>query len=170
MTLTDTCVIAVLSGCARILTLTRLHPATIRRLQRQDYVARYGAAMSDKISLVVDDEPSVRKFITAVLRSNGFQIIEAENGVQALELLRKLGTVDLLVSDIHMPKMDGIALACSVRAEHPAIPVILVSGYSDLLQANRLHAFELVPKPFLPVTLLRAVTKVMMRNRPAPSE
>jgi CheY-like chemotaxis protein len=58
--------------------------------------------------LVVDDEPSVRNFIRAVLRSDGFQTIEAENGVQALELMRKLGTgVDLLVSDIQMPKMDG---------------------------------------------------------------
>jgi len=61
-------------------------------------------AMSHKISLVVDDEPSVRNFIRAVLQSDGFQTIEAENGVQALELMRKPGTgVDLLVSDIKMP-------------------------------------------------------------------
>jgi CheY-like chemotaxis protein len=127
--------------------------------------------MSHKISLVVDDEPSVRKFITAVLQSNGFQTIEAEDGVQALELVRKLGTsVDLLVSDIQMPVMDGIALACLARAEFPSIPIILVSGYGNLQQANRLHAFEFVPKPFLPVTLLSMVKKVMMSNRPAPSE
>lgn len=117
--------------------------------------------MSQKLALVVDDEPSVRKFITAVLRSNGFQTIEAENGVQALEVLRKLdNAVDLLVSDIQMPILDGIGLACSVRAEFPAIPVILVSGYSDLQQANRLHGFEFVPKPFSPATLLKTVKKV----------
>jgi two-component system, cell cycle response regulator CpdR len=82
-----------------------------------------------KISLVVDDEPSVRNFIMAVLQSDGFQSIEAENGAQALELLRKPGTdVDLVVTDIKMPLMDGMTLACSVRAEFPAIPIILVSG------------------------------------------
>jgi len=57
--------------------------------------------MAGKKSLVVDDDPSVRKFMKAVLQGNGFQISEAENGVQALELLRKLcGDVDLLVCDI----------------------------------------------------------------------
>ena len=65
--------------------------------------------MSHKISVVVDDEPSVRDFIIAVLQGDGFQTIEAEDGVHALELLHKLGgAVDLLVSDIRMPLMDGI--------------------------------------------------------------
>ncbi len=85
-------------------------------------------AMSHKISLVVDDEPSVRDFIIAVLQGDGFHTIEAENGLHALELLNKLdGAVDLLVSDIKMPVMDGFT---PVRAEFPAIAVILVSGYA----------------------------------------
>src|SRR5690242_12777926 len=93
--------------------------------------------MSEKISLVVDDEPSVRTFITAVLRSNGFQTIEADNGSHALELLRKLGTgVDLIVSDIQMAVMDGIALAYSVRAEFPAIPLVLISGFVEVEQSQ----------------------------------
>ena len=71
--------------------------------------------MPHKTSLIVDDEPSVRNFIIAVLQNDGFQTIEAENGVHALELLNKLdGAVDLLVSDIKMPVMDGIKLAWSV--------------------------------------------------------
>ncbi len=74
--------------------------------------------MWQKISLIVDDELSIRKYINSVLPSDGFQTSEAENGVQALELMRKLGTgVDLQVCDIKMPKMDGIPLACPVRAE-----------------------------------------------------
>jgi CheY-like chemotaxis protein len=65
--------------------------------------------MADKKSLVVDDDASVRKFIKAVLQSGGYQITEAENGVQALELLRKQrGAVDLLVSDVAMPMMEGV--------------------------------------------------------------
>jgi two-component system cell cycle sensor histidine kinase/response regulator CckA len=120
--------------------------------------------MSHKISLVVDDEPSVRSFIVVVLQGDGFQTIEAENGVQALEQMRKLGgAVDLLVSDIRMPLMDGITLACSVRAEFPAIPLILVSGYAEIEQAKLPNSgFEFVQLPFHPATLLSAVKKVMM--------
>ena len=114
--------------------------------------------MSHRISVVVDDEPSVRNFIVAVLQGDGFQTIEAENGVQALELLNKLGgAVDLLVSDIKMPLMDGITLACSVRAEFPAIPLILVSGYAEIPNSG----FEFVQLPFHPATLLSAVKRVM---------
>jgi CheY-like chemotaxis protein len=110
--------------------------------------------MPHKFSLVVDDESSVRSFITAVLQGDGFQTIEAENGVQALELMRKLGAaVDLLVSDIKMPKMDGITLACSVRSEFPAIPLILVSGYAEIEQAKLPNSgFEFVQLPFHPAT------------------
>jgi CheY-like chemotaxis protein len=74
--------------------------------------------MWQKISLIVDDELSIRKYINSVLPSDGFQTSEAENGVQALELKCRLGTgVDSLVCDIKMPRMDGITLACPVRAE-----------------------------------------------------
>ena len=128
--------------------------------------------MSHKISLVVDDEPSVRSFIMAVLQSDGFQTIEAENGVHALELIHKAGgAVDLLVSDIKMPLMDGITLACSVRAEFPAIPLILVSGYADIEQAKIPDTgFEFVQLPFHPATLLSAVKKVMGSKRTPSSD
>ena len=142
--------------------------ATIRLQKQQDHVAIRGReAMSHKISLVVDDEPSVSKFIMAVLQTEGFQTIEAENGVQALELMRKLATpVDLLVSDIQMPKMDGLTLACSLRAEFPAIPVILVSSYAETEQAIHTELnVEFVQKPFLPATLLRTVKEVMRPKR-----
>jgi len=118
-------------------------------------------------TLVVDDEPVIRHLIMAVLRRDGFEAIEAENGVQALELLRKLcGAVEFLVSDIKMPIMDGIALACAVRAEFPAVPIILVSGYADVVRAKHPELnFEFVQKPFLPATLLGVVKKVMMPKK-----
>jgi two-component system cell cycle response regulator CpdR len=129
--------------------------------------------MSDKKSLIVDDDPSVRKFIKAVLESDGHQTTEAENGVQALDLLRKAcGAVDLLVSDIKMPVMDGIALACSVRAEFPAIQIILISGYAATEQGHQSStAFEFLQKPFLPATLLTLVKKVtVLKGRSASTE
>ena len=128
--------------------------------------------MLHKTSLVVDDEPLVRDYIIAFLQGDGFQTIEAENGVHALELLNKLdGAVDLLVSDIKMPLMDGIALAWSVRAEFPSIPVILVSGYAYLAQTKLPNSgFEFVQLPFHPATLLSAVKKVMGSKRTPSSD
>ena len=126
--------------------------------------------MPHKTSLIVDDEPSVRNFIIAVLQNDGFQTIEAEDGVHALELLNKLdGAVDLLVSDIKMPVMGGIALAWSVRSKFPSIPVILVSGYADIAQTKLPNSgFEFVQLPFHPFTLLSVVKKVM-RPKSTPS-
>ena len=119
--------------------------------------------MLHRTSLIVDDEPSVRGYIITVLQGDGFQTIEAENGVHALELLNKHdGAVDLLVSDIKMPVMDGITLAWSVLVEFPSIPVILVSGYADIAQAKLPHTgFEFVQIPFHPATLLSAAKRVM---------
>jgi CheY-like chemotaxis protein len=115
--------------------------------------------MAQRIALIVDDEWSVRKYIKAVLESDGFHTIEAENGVEALEQLRKLGTgVHLLVSDIKMPQMNGIELACLVRADFPTIPIILISGYPDEFSDV---AFEFISKPFRVETLLSAIRNVM---------
>ena len=129
--------------------------------------------MWDKKSLIVDDDASVRKFIKAVLESDGHQTLEAENGVQALDLLRKAcGAVDLLVSDIQMPMMDGIALACSVRAEFPAIQIILISGYAASEREHQSSAaVEFLQKPFLPAALISLVKQVMVpKTRSAAAE
>lgn len=76
--------------------------------------------------------------------------------------------MNLLVSDIEMPEMDGFTMACYVRAEFPLIPVILVSGHSGIEPARILSAgFEYVQKPFRPATFLSAVKKVMRDAPPA---
>ena len=88
------------------------------------------------VVLVVDDDGSVRAYLKAVLQSEGFRTLEAEDGELGLELLRKIGSdIDLVISDIKMPKLDGIAN--SVRAEFPKIPIILVSGHTDVALENQ---------------------------------
>ena len=126
--------------------------------------------VSKKISLVVDDDPFVRNLIKALLRADGFHTIEAEDGVQALGLVHEFGgVVDLLVSDIEMPEMDGFTMACFVRTAFPLVPIILVSGRAEIEPAKLLNAgFEFVQKPFQPTTFLSAVEKVMrVRTPPA---
>ena len=113
--------------------------------------------MQKPLALVVDDEPAIRAIIAAILDQDGFQTVEAKDGVQGLELARQLeGGLDLLISDIVMPNMDGLSLAESVRAQFPALPIILISGFS-----NPRGEFEFVRKPFVPATLQAAVKKAI---------
>ena len=107
---------------------------------------------ASKLALIVDDETTIRLYVKAVLQQHVFETIEAADGIEALNLLRNDVGVDVLLSDVQMPNMDGIALARAVRAEFPAIPLILMSAYcSPELDVHFL------PKPFTPATLLAAI-------------
>ena len=113
-----------------------------------------------RISLVVDDEPSVRKFISAILQREHFQTVEAGDGAHGLRIVQELGDeVALIVSDIHMPNGDGVAFAQAVKAAFPAVPIILVSG-----QAEPHPEFGFIRKPFLPSALLNAVREIVADN------
>src|ERR1017187_3917404 len=110
-----------------------------------------------RISLVVDYEPSVRKFISAILQRENFQTVEAGDGAHGLRIVQELGDeVALIVSDINMPNGDGVAFARSVKAQFPAVPIILVSG-----QAEPHPQFGFIRKPFLPSVLLNAVREIV---------
>jgi two-component system cell cycle sensor histidine kinase/response regulator CckA len=107
-----------------------------------------------QLCVVVDDEPRIRKLLALILGGNGFAVLEAENGAQALDLIdAHSADVDLLVSDVFMPGMDGITLVSRVRARLPRIPVILISGYTQ--QPINESVFFLM-KPFVPSTLIEA--------------
>jgi len=108
------------------------------------------------ISLVVDDDPSVRTYIASVLRRENFETLEAEGGRKAFEIVQKLGgKVDLIVTDIQMPDGDGITFANSVRMLFPSIPILIVSG---CIRPNA--EFEFVEKPFSAATMLNVVRRV----------
>ncbi len=116
--------------------------------------------------LVADDEASVRHFIRVILAAAGFEVLEAVDGLEALEILRGLrGDVQLLVTDIRMPRMDGITLASAIAEQYPGIPILYISGYSfDFDQQQQKlasHRCGFVPKPFLPKPFLEAVRKCL---------
>lgn len=82
--------------------------------------------------LLVDDEPQVRAIAAIQLRRLGYEVVQAEDGHEALDLLQSSGPIDLLVTDIGLPGgMTGLDLAGAVRERHPDMPVLYVSGYSD---------------------------------------
>jgi len=115
--------------------------------------------------LVVDDEEPVRTVVAHALRRNGYQVIVAENGGDAL-LVAELheGVIDLLLTDVVMKRLDGIKLAERLRLARPSIKVLLMSGYSDDL-TSRLGLLEptapFLQKPVTPETLLRKVREVL---------
>ena len=106
-------------------------------------------AVSRRI-LVVDDEPSVRRFASRVLVEAGYLVEEAMDGVTALEQVTDGGRLDAVVSDIVMPRLNGVELVKALAVTHPALPIILMSGYaSGQLEGMGIAApCAVLPKPF----------------------
>ncbi len=102
--------------------------------------------------LLVEDEDAVRVFGARALRNKGYTVLEAESGEAALEVLAQHGgDIDLLISDVVMPNMDGPTLMREVHKDRPDLKVIFISGYAeDAFRKNLDPAseFELLPKPF----------------------
>ena len=108
--------------------------------------------------LIVDDEAAVRRLVTRSLLGVGFSVKEAENGVSALRLLEAADPVHLVISDIHMPAMDGLALARELRALRPLLPVLFITGRESPGLSG-----DVLRKPFGPEALLIAVSRVLGR-------
>ncbi len=99
--------------------------------------------------LIVEDNPDVGTFATAALRELGHDATLTRNASEALDRLsRHADAFDVVFSDVMMPGMDGIALAREVRRRMPAMPIILTSGYSEILSQGGAGEFELLRKPY----------------------
>ena len=115
--------------------------------------------------MLVEDEEGLRSLNARGLRSRGYTVIEASNGVEAMEALeQKNGAVDLVVSDVVMPEMDGPALLRAMRARNPDLKIIFVSGYAEDAFAKSLEEtekFDFLPKPFALSALVAKVKETM---------
>ena len=87
--------------------------------------------------LVVDDEEPVRMFVERALNGAGYETVLAFNGPNALEVAGTIGPLDILVTDVMMPEMNGDELARRLRKERPALKVLYLTGYSDKLFKER---------------------------------
>jgi two-component system KDP operon response regulator KdpE len=117
-----------------------------------------------QIILVVDDEARMRRFIRMNLELEGYQVVEAENGVQALDQIRKY-TPDLVIMDVMMPEMDGFETLGMLR-EISTVPVILLTVRSeeeDITRGLNLGADDYITKPFSPRELNSRVAAVLRR-------
>jgi two-component system cell cycle sensor histidine kinase/response regulator CckA len=110
-----------------------------------------------KTVLVVDDEEGVRSFVHSVLARHGYDVLEAEDGLAAYELLERLaGRIELLVTDVKMPRMDGITLGEKVATGYPDIGVLYISAYISETP-TRGAGRRFLPKPFRPDALVECV-------------
>ncbi|HLK69243.1 MAG TPA: response regulator [Bryobacteraceae bacterium] len=118
------------------------------------------------LALVVDDDVRIRMYVKTVLESALFEVVEARDGMEAIQLFRKLDqTIDLVVTDIRMPRMTGIQFAESLRSESPHTPLIFISA--EPVNPDTFAGpddFGFVEKPFAPATLIDEVRKVMPRR------
>jgi two-component system, cell cycle response regulator CpdR len=121
--------------------------------------------------LLAEDEEAVRAFVKRALEQDGHAVQEAEDGGIALDLLQsEIGGFDLLLSDIRMPVMDGIALALSAARDFPDMPIILMTGYADQRErAANLQALieDVISKPFALADLRTLVLKTLEKRAKA---
>jgi CheY-like chemotaxis protein len=111
--------------------------------------------------LIAEDEETLRGFVVRALTQDGHEVFAAPDGAEALDVLtRNGGRFDLLLADIKMPVMDGIALALAVARDYPKVIILLMTGYAD--QRERAHGLDalihdVITKPFTLAEIRAAV-------------
>ncbi|MHB8790856.1 MAG: GAF domain-containing hybrid sensor histidine kinase/response regulator [Desulfobulbaceae bacterium] len=122
-------------------------------------------ASGSETILIVDDDESIRAMILDTLQPLGYNILTAASGTEALELSRATPqTIDLILSDVIMPGMNGRQLADAIGKEQPGIKTILMSGYTDNVIAQHgvlQQGYHLVSKPLLPISLANKIREVL---------
>ena len=132
-----------------------------------------GPPRGDELILVVDDDPMVRRVATGSLESLGYQIVAAEDGVMALQLLEHADApVDLVLADVMMPRMGGLELARALGARRIRVPVLFISGFigGEAGMEEQLAAHgDILAKPYTLDALARAVRRAIDRARRPPA-
>ncbi len=132
------------------------------------------ASPNGKTVLVVDDQPAILGLIRDILEDAGYVALVAESGAEALMILgRQSSNIDLILTDVQMPRMDGIQLAQCLADRAPELPVVFMTGYSAYLKSqNALAAHHsygghgVVRKPFRAAELVNRVDKMIGRSCP----
>jgi two-component system, cell cycle sensor histidine kinase and response regulator CckA len=117
--------------------------------------------------LIVENEPAIRNLLQVALRRNGYTVLAAESGREALELVRNHGgAIDLLITDVVMPDMDGPELVKHLTTIRPDTPALFMSGYMDdtlgdrgILSTNA----NFIQKPFSPRAIAKKVRDILDR-------
>ena len=140
-----------------VLPLTRPQAAPENEAEEQP------PTLGGELALLVEDDASVRRIVRQQLVDLGYPVIEAENATQALEMIAQIPDIALMISDVIMPGgINGQQLAAQVRSEHPAMPIILMSGYADDPGGNL--SVPVLNKPFDRRDLAGAIQQVKLAH------
>lgn len=116
--------------------------------------------------LVVDDEADVRKVVRLTLSRAGYDVVEAEDGAQAIETMKAGDNplmIDAVLCDIRMPKVNGVEAIKYLRAQFPSVPVVVMTGHPDVTSTTELFkrgVADYLVKPMTPAMLTAAVHRV----------
>ena len=130
---------------------------------------RRGTAQTRARLLVVDDDPDLLRLLGMRLRASGYQVVGAENAAQARAHL-SIDHFDLVLSDVRLPDGDGLALFRDIRAQHPALPVILLTAHGsipDAVEATSHGVAGYLTKPFDSRDLLQRIAQALSHGTPA---
>ncbi|HUI55726.1 MAG TPA: ATP-binding protein [Bryobacteraceae bacterium] len=156
--------IAVESEVGRGTTITILLPATVEEASEPQEPSASGMGASLGTILVVEDEASLRKLVCSALKGAAYQLLEAAGGREGLELARSFpGRIDLLLTDVVMPEINGPRLAELLRKDRPDLITLFMSGYDQNLIGQNLmsEAVHFLPKPFTTKVLLEKTRNVL---------
>jgi CheY-like chemotaxis protein len=121
--------------------------------------------------LIADDEEPMRKLVARAIAMDGHDTVTAQDGAEALEILvREQGAFDLLLTDIQMPIMDGIALALAAARDFPRLTILLMTGFADQRErASNLNAIahDVITKPFSVADIRIAVADALAAGKRA---
>src|SRR5215468_2684068 len=125
--------------------------------------------------LVADDEQNLRRVLVALLRREGHEVVQAANGLEAIEQLGK-GDYDVVITDLRMPGADGMEVLRTASKNYPHVPVIMITAYGSVgqaVEAIKAGAFDYIEKPFEQDSIRVIVDKAVKQaiaNRAAPRQ
>ena len=138
------------------------------------HAARMKRTLSRPLNvLIVDDEPSVQRFVERVLSEAGYATTVASDGPEALDAASRMEELDLVVTDVMMPQMTGDELGRRLRAERPAVKVLYLTGFSDRLFKEKVTLWAdeaFLDKPCTVKGLLEAVALLLFGSFDAPQD
>jgi CheY-like chemotaxis protein len=126
--------------------------------------------------LLVEDSAALRELTRVILLRDGYNILEAEDGVAALELSRAFpGPIHLVLTDVVMPRMRGPVLAAEIVKQRPGVAIVFLSGYTEevISQSDKISGFTLVEKPYTAQALLHSIRRSLDESsarRPLPAQ
>lgn len=128
--------------------------------------------MNDVTVLLVDDEPNLRRVLGAVLEADGYRVISADCGRDALKKAKAESSLDLVITDYLIPDLNGLQVLDGIRKLHPSVKSLVVSGHGTVrsaVEAMRLGAFDYITKPFDVDQVKATVKRVLKSETPSPA-